>query len=65
MIAFVEGKLEEKQPTSIVVSVSGVGLQVEIPASSFHSMGSIGDTARVLTHLSVREDAWTLYGFAT
>lgn len=65
MIAFVQGQLIEKQPSSIVVSVGGLGLQIDIPISSYEAIGGVGKDVHVFTHLSVREDAWSLFGFAT
>ena len=65
MIAFVQGQLVEKQPSSIVVSVGGLGLQIDIPISSYEAIGGVGKDVHVFTHLSVREDAWSLFGFAT
>ncbi len=52
-------------PTRAVIDVNGVGYQVEIPLSSFDKLPPPGGTVRILTHLAVREDAQTLYGFMT
>ena len=49
----------------IVVNVHGVGYQVLIPLSSFEKLPPPGATVRILTHLSVREDAHVLYGFVS
>ena len=65
MIAFLEGQLVEAQPTQVVVEVHGVGYEVLIPLSSFDKLPAPGQPVRLLTHLSVREDAHVLYGFAT
>ncbi len=50
-------------PTQITVNVGGVGYHVLIPLSSFDRLPRVGETIRVLTHLVVREDAHTLFGF--
>jgi Holliday junction DNA helicase RuvA len=63
MITFLEGKLTEALPTQITVDVKGVGYEVLIPLSSFDKLPQPGQPVRVLTHLAVREDAHTLYGF--
>lgn len=65
MIAFISGRLVEKQPTHIVVEVGGVGLAVHIPLSSYRALGELDSRVRVETHLHVREDVLQLYGFAT
>ena len=65
MIAFLRGRVLDKQPNRIVVDVSGFGYEVQVPLSTFYEIGEEGGdvTLRVYTH--VREDALQLYGFAT
>lgn len=63
MIAFLEGTLAEALPTQIVVNVQGVGYQVMIPVSSYERLPQPGSPVKILTHLTVREDAHILYGF--
>lgn len=63
MIAFLEGILEDKQPTRIVINCQGVGYEVLIPLSTYDQLPTAGKTCRVLTHDYVREDARHLYGF--
>ena len=63
VIAFLEGTLAESLPTQIVVNVHGVGYQVMIPVSSFERLPQPGSPVKILTHLTVREDAHVLYGF--
>ncbi|MCE9616631.1 MAG: Holliday junction branch migration protein RuvA [Lentisphaerae bacterium] len=65
MIAFLDGTLVEKQPTHVVMDVNGVGYEVFIPLSSFDRLPAAGTRCRLLTHLSVREDAHVLFGFVT
>ncbi len=65
MIASLSGKLTEKRPTEVVVDVSGVGYRVFIPTSTYDSLPEAGSPVSLLTHLIVREDALTLYGFAS
>jgi holliday junction DNA helicase RuvA len=65
MIAFVHGKLVEALPTQVTVDVHGVGYEVLIPLSSFDKLPQAGGDVKLLTQLIVREDAHTLYGFAT
>lgn len=65
MISHLEGTLVEKNPTRIVVDVGGVGYDVFIPLSSYDRLPEAGERCRILTHHHVREDAHTLFGFAT
>lgn len=65
MIAYVEGRLAENHPTHAVVDVGGVGFLVHIPLSSYNAALELNSKVRLLTHLHVREDALSLYGFAT
>lgn len=65
MIAFLRGQLVEAQPSAVTVDVHGVGYEVLIPLSSFDRLPAPGEEVRLLTHLAVREDAHTLYGFMT
>jgi holliday junction DNA helicase RuvA len=65
MIAFLLGKLVEALPTQVIVDVGGVGYEVLIPLSSFDKLPSPGSDVKLLTQLIVREDAHTLYGFAS
>jgi Holliday junction DNA helicase RuvA len=63
MISFLHGKLIEALPTQVTLDVNGIGYEVLIPLSSYDKLPAPGQEVRLLTHLSVREDAHTLYGF--
>src|SRR3989441_7711085 len=63
MITFLQGKLMEMLPTQVIVNVNGVGYEVLIPLSSYDKLPAPGQDLKLLTHLVVREDAHTLYGF--
>ena len=65
MITFLHGKLIEALPTQVTVDVNGVGYEVLIPLSSFDKLPQPGHDVKLLTQLIVREDAHTLYGFAS
>ncbi len=62
MITQIQGRLIEKYPTHVVVDCQGVGYEIHI---SLHTYGQIGEdeNIRLFTHLQIREDAHTLYGF--
>ena len=64
MIAHLNGKLTEKNPTNLIVECGGVGYHVNISLNTFSAIGS-GESIRIFTKLIVREDAQILYGFAT
>lgn len=63
MIGRLTGKLISKQPPLLVIDVQGVGYDVYAPMSSFYQLPGLEQTTTLLTHLIVREDAHTLYGF--
>jgi holliday junction DNA helicase RuvA len=63
VIAFVEGKLAVKSPAQLVVDCGGVGYAINISLHTYEQL-SQAEHARVLTHLVVKEDSHTLYGFA-
>lgn len=64
MIAQLNGRLIEKNPTSIVLECGGVGYEVKISLYSFTLLGE-SESVRIFTKLIVREDAQLLYGFMT
>ena len=59
------GKLLEKNPPQILIDVSGVGYEVDVPMSTFCNLPEVGGELTLYTHFVVREDAELLYGFAT
>jgi holliday junction DNA helicase RuvA len=63
MITFLHGTVVESLPTQVTVDVHGVGYEALIPLSSFDKLPQPGQEVKLLTHLVVREDAHTLYGF--
>jgi len=62
---FLSGKIIRKDPTRLVLEVGGIGFELLIPLSTFHSLGRPGEEARLLTHFLVREDVQQLFGFKT
>lgn len=62
---FLSGKIVRKDPTRLILEVGGIGFELTIPLSTYHTVGNAGEEAKVLTHFIVREDAHQLYGFAT
>ncbi len=64
MITHIDGILEEKNPAYAVIDVNGVGYFLHITLTTFSSLPDKG-RVRLFTHLSIREDAHTLFGFGT
>lgn len=65
MIGFLRGVLAVKKAPSLVLDVGGVGYEIDAPMSTFYKLPAVGETVTLHTHLAVREDAHTLYGFHT
>jgi Holliday junction DNA helicase RuvA len=65
MIGAVAGKLVETYPDGALVDVNGVGYRLHAPASVIARLPGAGERVRLHTHLHVREDALTLFGFTT
>ncbi len=64
MIGFLRGVLRDKQPPGLLLEVQGVGYEVNAPMTTFYDLPAVGETITLFTHLAVREDAHTLYGFS-
>ena len=65
MIAFLRGRILDKQPNQLIVDVQGVGYLVHVPLSTFYEAGDIGEDASLRVYTHVREDSLQLYGFLT
>jgi Holliday junction DNA helicase RuvA len=65
VIGRLTGVLLEKNPPQVLVDVSGVGYEVEVPMSTFYNLPQTGERVTLHTQFIVREDAQLLYGFAT
>jgi Holliday junction DNA helicase RuvA len=61
MITHIHGKLIEKTPTYVVVDVNGIGYKIKISLQTFSAID--GELCKLFTHLSVKEDSHTLFGF--
>ncbi len=64
MITHIQGKLTDKNPTHVVIDCNGVGYMLNI---SLHTYSQIPDKEylKLYTHLQVKEDSHTLYGFSS
>ena len=65
MIAFLRGRVLDKQPNRIIVDVQGVGYEVHVPLSTYYDIGDPGAEVAVRVYTHVREDVLQLYGFLT
>jgi Holliday junction DNA helicase RuvA len=65
MIGLLRGRLLGKQPPQLLLDVQGVGYEIEAPMTTFCELPAVGADLVLYTHLVVREDAHTLYGFAS
>lgn len=62
MIAHIQGKLVEKTPTEVVIDCGGVGYHINISLHTY-SLLPATEHLKLFTHLLIREDAHTVYGF--
>jgi len=65
MIAGLHGTLESLGSDWAIINVGGISFQVYMPTSTLSLLGAIGEEVKLHTHLHLREDNATLYGFAT
>jgi Holliday junction DNA helicase RuvA len=63
MIAFLKGRLVHKDPTFVLIEVSGVGYHVTISLQTYSEIKD-QENITLFTHLSIREDAHVLFGFS-
>ena len=61
MITHIHGKLIEKTPTHVIIDVNGVGYEIKISLQTFSSIKD--EFCKLYTHLSIKEDSHTLFGF--
>ncbi|MHB1232191.1 MAG: Holliday junction branch migration protein RuvA [Burkholderiales bacterium] len=65
MIGRITGVLVEKHPPQVLVDVSGVGYEIDVPMSTFYNLPASGERITLYIHLAIREDAHLLYGFGS
>jgi len=64
MITHIQGKLVEKNPTHVVIDCNGVGYMLNISLNTFSQIPD-SEQLKLYTHLQVKEDSHTLYGFSS
>jgi len=65
MISGVKGTIEAIGSGWVIIDVGGISFQVFVPTSTLSALGEVGRKAKLHTHLHVREDNLTLYGFSS
>jgi holliday junction DNA helicase RuvA len=65
VIAWLHGRLVEKEPSRVVIDVHGVGYEVFVPLTTFTVLPDSGSEVSLDIHTHVREDALALYGFSS
>jgi len=63
MIAFLQGKIVDKNSEQLILDVNGVGYQVGIPTSTYEALPAIGETVTIQTYHHVTENDQMLFGF--
>ena len=64
MITQIKGRLVEKSPTQVVIDCHGIGYEVNISLNTYSQLGD-DENIKLFTHLQIREDSHTLFGFFT
>jgi Holliday junction DNA helicase RuvA len=62
MFAYIIGKITEREPSHLTLETNGIGYEIKIPLSVFENVKK-DETLKIYTHLHVKEDSHTLYGF--
>ena len=62
MITHIKGKLVEKSPTSVIIEVNGIGYLINISLNTFSAIPD-QENLKLYTHLQIKEDSHTLFGF--
>ena len=62
MITHIKGKLVEKSPTSVIIEVNGIGYLINISLNTFSAIPD-QESLKLYTHLQIKEDSHTLFGF--
>ena len=65
MIGHLKGKVISKSPPEVLLEVQGIGYEVLCPMSTIYELDNLSNDVLLFTHLSIKEDAHTLFGFIT
>ena len=64
MIASLSGTIQKIEPAGLVIAIGGVGVRVNVPRTVLENTRGVGRPIQLHTHLVVREDELSLYGFS-
>ncbi|MBI2955076.1 MAG: Holliday junction branch migration protein RuvA [Chloroflexi bacterium] len=65
MISSIRGTVASKTGEYVVVEVGGIGFKILAPTSTLDGLGAVGEPVTLMTHLHVREDNLSLFGFVS
>ena len=65
MIGHLKGNIISKNPPEVLLEVGGIGYEILCPMSTFYQLDKASEDTLLFTHLSIKEDAHTLFGFIT
>ena len=65
MIASLQGVIDAISKDSMIVNVNGIGFKLSVPTSVLSELGAVGREVKLYTHMHVREDDLSLYGFGS
>lgn len=65
MIALLNGVIRHKKAPYLIIECGGVGYEVEATLTAFANLPALDENATIFTHLSIRDDAHVLFGFAS
>jgi Holliday junction DNA helicase RuvA len=65
MIAYLKGMIFRKLPGQVVIDIGGVGYCAAIPLTTYFKLGEVGESAELLIHTHLTDNALSLFGFAT
>lgn len=65
MYAYIKGEIAEITEDNLVIECNNIGYNIKVPFSVAQKLPGIGQTVKIYTYTSVREDAFVLYGFLT
>ena len=65
MIGHLKGKIISRSPPEVLLEVQGIGYEVLCPMSTIYELDNLSEDVLLFTHLSIKEDAHTLFGFIT
>ena len=65
MFSFITGIIEEKENNLVVINCNGVGFELIASNTTIYELPNVGELVTIYTYMAVREDAITLFGFAS